>query len=95
MHAAIRLYTVNDIDTLVSKVEADFVPQVQGIEGFVGYYVIDGANGTAVSVTVGETAEAVAASTSAAAEWVRDSVAELIEGPPQVVTGEVRVRAQR
>ena len=53
MHAAIRLYTVNDIDTLVSKVEADFVPQVQGIDGFVGYYVIDGANGTAVSVTVG------------------------------------------
>jgi hypothetical protein len=95
VHAAIRLYRVNDMDTLVSKVDAEFLPKVKEIDGFVGYYVIDGGDGTAVSVTVGETAKAVEASTSAAAEWVRGSVAELIEGPPQVVVGEVRVRANR
>jgi hypothetical protein len=95
MHAAIRIYAVNDMDALVNKVDAEFVPQVNQIEGFVGYYVIDGGDGTAVSVTVGETAAAVDASTSAAAEWVRTSIPELIEGPPQVVVGEVRVRASR
>jgi hypothetical protein len=94
MHAAIRQYKVNDMDTLVSRVDAEFVPRVKGIEGFIGYYVIDGGNGTVVSVTVGETAEAVDASTTAAAEWVRENVADLIEGPPQVVTGEVRVSTQ-
>jgi hypothetical protein len=95
MHSAVRTYRVTDVDELVSKVEAEFAPQVKQIDGFVGYYVIDGGDGTVVSVTVGETEEAVEASTSAAREWVRASIADLIEGPPQIVAGEVRVRAER
>ena len=43
MHAAVRRYRVRDIDALVSKVEDEFVDQVKEIDGFVGYYVIDGA----------------------------------------------------
>jgi hypothetical protein len=95
MHAAVRTYRVNDVDALVSRVEAEFAPRVKQLDGFVGYYVIDGGEGTVVSITVGETAEAVEASTSTAADWVRESAAELIEGPPQVTVGEVRVRAER
>lgn len=71
MHAAIRKYRVSDIDALVSKVEEEFVDRVKEIDGFVGYYVIDGGDGTAVSVTVGETEQAVEDSTSRAGEWVR------------------------
>jgi hypothetical protein len=95
MHAAIRTYRVNDVDALVSRVEAEFAPRVKEVDGFVGYYVIDGGDGTVASVTVGETAEAVEASTSAAADWVRESAAELIDGPAIVTAGEVRVRAER
>jgi hypothetical protein len=95
MHASVRRYRVRDIDTLVEKVESDFVDQVKEIEGFVGYYVIDGGDGTAASVTVGETADAVAESTKRAADWVRENVADLVEGPPEVTVGEVRVRAER
>lgn len=95
MHSAVRKYRVTDIDELVSRVEAEFVEQVKGVDGFVGYYVIDGGDGTAVSVTVGETAEAVEESTNRAREWVQQSAAELVEGTPEVTTGEVRVRAER
>jgi hypothetical protein len=95
MHSAVRTYRVTDVDALVAKVEEEFVSQVKNIDGFVGYYVIDGGDGTVVSVTVGETAEAVEASTRAAGEWVRQSIADLMEGPAQVVAGEVRVRAER
>jgi hypothetical protein len=95
MHAAVRIYRVTDIDTLVSKVDSEFADQVKEIEGFVGYYVIDGDDGTAASVTVGETAEAVAESTRLAAAWVRESAADLVEGDPEVTVGEVRVRAER
>jgi hypothetical protein len=95
MHAAIRQYRVTDIDALVSKVEAEFVQRLEGIDGFVGYYVIDGGEGNAASVTVGETEQAVAESTSRAAEWVQESAADLVEGAPTVTTGEVRVRAER
>jgi hypothetical protein len=95
MHAAVRMYRVADIDALVRKVEDEFVERVKEIDGFVGYYVIDGGDGTAASVTVGETEEAVESSTQRASEWVRESVADLIEGAPEVTAGEVRVRAER
>jgi hypothetical protein len=95
MHASVRRYRVRDIDALVSKVEEEFVEQVKEIDGFVGYYVIDGDDGTAASVTVGETAQAVAESVRVAAAWVRDSAADLVEGDPEVTVGEVRVSAER
>ncbi len=94
MHASVRRYKVRDIDALVEKVESEFVDQVKEIDGFVGYYVIDGGDGTAASVTVGETADAVAESTRRAANWVRDSASDLVEGTPDVTVGEVRVRAE-
>jgi hypothetical protein len=95
MHSAVRKYRVTDIDELVRRVESDFVEQVKAIEGFVGYYVIDGGDGSVVSVTVGETAEAVERSTAAARDWVQHNAAELVEGAPEVTAGEVRVRAER
>jgi hypothetical protein len=95
MHASVRRYRVRDVDSLVSKVESEFVEQIKEIEGFVGYYVVDGGDGTVVSITVGEGANAVAESTQLAAAWVRESVADLVEGQPEVTVGEVRVRAER
>jgi hypothetical protein len=95
MHASVRRYRVRDVDALVSKVEDEFVDQVKEIEGFVGYYVIDGDDGTVASVTVGETAQAVAESVRLAANWVRDNIADLVEGEPEVTVGEVRVSAER
>jgi hypothetical protein len=95
VHASVRRYRVRDMDALVSKVEDEFVEQVKEIDGFVGYYVIDGGDGTAASVTVGETADAVAESTRRAGAWVRDSAADLVDGAPDVTVGEVRVRAER
>lgn len=95
MHASVRRYRVRDIDALVDKVESEFVDRIKDIDGFVGYYVVDGGDGTAVSVTVGEGANAVAESTQLAASWVRESAADLVEGEPEVTVGEVRVRAER
>jgi hypothetical protein len=95
MHASVRRYRVRDMDALVDKVESEFVDQVKEIDGFVGYYVIDGDDGTAASVTVGDTAEAVAESVRLAATWVRESASDLVEGEPEVTVGEVRVSAER
>jgi hypothetical protein len=95
MYAAVRKYPVSDADALVKKVEDEFVDQMKDVDGFVGYYVIDGGDGTLASVTVGETEQAVEESTRRAAEWVSASVADLMEGPPDVLAGEVRVRVER
>ena len=95
MHASVRRYRVNDVDALVKKVESEFVEQVKEIDGFVGYYVIDGGDGAVASVTVGESAQAVAESVRLAGQWVRESASDLVEGEPDVTVGEVRVRAER
>ena len=95
MHASVRRYRVKDVDTLVSKVEDEFVDQVKEIDGFVGYYVIDGDDGTVASITVGDTAQAVAESVRLAAAWVRESIADVVEGEPEVTVGEVRVSVER
>jgi hypothetical protein len=94
MHCAVRKYRVTDIDTLVQRAEEGFVPQVKGVGGFAGYYIVDGGDGTAVSITVAETADAVQESTRLAGEWVRENAAELIEGAPDVTEGEVRVSVE-
>jgi hypothetical protein len=95
MHASVRRYRARDIDALVSKVEEEFVEQIKEIDGFVGYYVIDGDDGTVASVTVGDTAQAVAESVRLAAAWVRESIADVVEGEPEVTVGEVRVSVER
>jgi hypothetical protein len=95
MHASVRRYRVRDIDTLLSSVEDEFVDQVKEIDGFIGYYVIDGDDGTVASVTVGDTAQAVAESVRLAAAWVRESIADVVEGEPEVTVGEVRVSVER
>ena len=95
MHAVVRRYRVSDVDLLVRKVEAEFAQEVRQVEGFVGYYVIDGGDGIAASVTVGETEAVVEESNRRAAEWVTRSVADLMLGPPEVTGGEVRVRVER
>ncbi len=66
MHAAIRSYRVMDAEAFVQKVEDEFVERVKRVSGFVGYYVVDGEDGTATTITVGETERAVQASTERA-----------------------------
>ena len=95
MHASVRRYRVTDVEAFVAKMEAEFVDQVETVDGFVGYYVVDGGDGTITSITVGETEEAVDLSTARAEHWVVEKVAHLVEGAPDVTAGEVRVRIER
>ena len=94
MHASVRRYRTSDIEALERKVEDEFIEQVKEVDGFVGYYVIDGGDGDVASVTVCKTADALQQITKLAGDWVRESVGDLVEGQPDVIAGEVRVRAE-
>ena len=95
MHASVSRYRVMDVDPLVQAVQKDVVERVRTIEGFVGYYMIDGGDGTVISITLGEIEEAVEASTAVVQRWVVERASHLVEGAPDVTAGEVRVHAQR
>jgi hypothetical protein len=94
MQASVRRYRTRDIEALERKVEDEFLDQVKQVDGFVGYYVIDGGNGDVASVTVCETATALQTITKLAGDWVQESLGDLVDGQPDVVAGEVRVRAE-
>jgi hypothetical protein len=94
MHASVRKYRTTDIEALERKVEDEFIDQVKQVDGFIGYYVIDGRNGDVASVTVCKSADALLQITKLAGEWVRERAGDLVEGEPEVVAGEVRVRAE-
>jgi hypothetical protein len=64
------------------------------VQGLIDYYVADSRDGTVTSVTLGETVQAVGASTRMAEAWVVERAAHLVAGHPSVTAGEVRVRAQ-
>lgn len=94
MHASIRKYRVLDAEALVRKFQEEFVEHARMVDGFVGYYVVDGGDGTITTITLGDTRQAVEISNEQARHWVIESAAHLVAGAPDVSAGEVRVRVE-
>jgi hypothetical protein len=96
MHAAVRRYSVSDAQAFVGKIEeGEFTDRLKEVDGFVGYYVIRGGNGDIATVTVGETDAAISRSAELAAEQVKETASDLVDGSPEVTSGEVMIRAER
>ena len=57
--------------------------------GFLGYYIFDAGNGVAGSVTLFATEAAAREANEKALKWVQASLVDLMEGDPDVLTGEV------
>ena len=91
MHTAVRKYRVTDVDEVVKRAEEGFVPIVKGIDGFGGYWMLDGGDNTIATITVAETGAAVEESSRLAGEWVQENAAELVEERLDVTAGELRI----
>ena len=96
MHSSVRKYKTTEASagaTISSEVEKEFVEIIKGVDGFAGYYLIDGGDNTIVTITVAESQAAVEESAEKAAEWVKgnDTVSGLMDGGPEVTNGEVLV----
>ena len=96
MHSSVRTYKTTEAGagaTISSEVEKGFVEIVKGVDGFAGYYLIDGGDNTLITITVAESESAGEESAEKAAEWVKgnDTVLGLMDGAPEVTNGEVLV----
>ena len=89
MFAAIRTYRTSDSKEVARRAEEGFLPLVRDADGFVAYALVDPGDGTIASITVFDDRSGAEASTERAADWVRENLAELVEGSPDVYTGEV------
>jgi len=96
MNSSVRKYKLTDAGgakTISDEVEKEFVDIVKQVDGFGGYYLIDGGDATLITITVAENAAAVEESAAKAAEWVQgnETVSSLMDGAPDVTNGEVLI----
>ncbi len=93
MYASVRKYQMDpaSVGELTQKVEEGFVPIVSGVPGFIAYYVVDGGDGTVLSINIFENQAGAEESTKRAADWVGESIASHLPNAPEATAGEVTV----
>ena len=94
MYASMRRYRVEgSVQELARRAEEGLVPIFQENPGFVAYYVVDGGDGYAASVSIFESQEAALRSNEQAAAWVTANASEFLLEAPQITSGEALVAA--
>ena len=90
MYVVIRKFTqMRSVAQAARRAESGIGQILKQAPGFRGYYVFDGGNGVGCSITLFENrADALAANDKALA-WIRASLADLIDGEPEITAGEV------
>jgi hypothetical protein len=93
MHATIRRYEGVDTartEELSRKVSETLVPQLQKLEGFGGYYLVESANGVFTSLGLFRGQAQSDEATNIAAAWVKDEKLEsALPNPPRITSGKV------
>jgi predicted DNA-binding transcriptional regulator YafY len=95
VYATIRRYaakgnvTTATLEQFRRQLHDEFIPQVQGISGFHGYYVVNLENRELLSISLFETETGAAESTRKSAEWVRKARLPIEFGKPEILQGEV------
>jgi hypothetical protein len=79
------------MDDLVERVKAGFVPIVSQIPGFQEYLFVDAGDGAHLTISLYDDPSGAEQSTRDVAGWAVENAAALIEGPPAVTVGWVRI----
>ena len=89
MFTSIRKYKVRrgSVEGLAQRVRESFVPLIRQMQGFRGYYLLDGGPDVLITISMFDSADAAFASNEKAADWVRNNVLEFTRGMPEVMIG--------
>jgi hypothetical protein len=72
-------------------VNQGFLPIISKAPGFVAYYIVDAGNDVVASVSVFEDEAGAEESNRMAADWVKENIASLVSGSPEITAGAVTV----
>ena len=72
-----------------------FVPLLQELPGFRGYYLLESGLKVLISIRVFDSADEALASNEIAPTWMRENVLEFVKGMPEVMVGNVLVAADK
>ena len=92
MYVALRRYKIKEgsMGEIAGRAQQGFVPLVSQIPGFVAYYGVDAGNDVVVTISLFQDQAGEEESTRGAADWVRQNVAEFVQGAVEITAGEVR-----
>jgi len=90
---SIRKYTVRrgSAEELAQRVREGFVPLMRQVEGFRGYYLLDGGPDVLISISMFDSGDEALASNETAATWVRNNLLEFTRGLPEVMVGDALI----
>ncbi len=89
MHATIRSFSGGNLADALAGRESDVRQVIETIDGFRAYYLVRTSSGDTLTISVFDDATGGEESTRRAVEWIRENLADLSIGPPQVTSGEV------
>jgi heme-degrading monooxygenase HmoA len=96
MYATIRRYPVKGdttaratVEQLKRQVQDEFLPILNSMPGFHGYYMIRSGPSELVTLSLFDTEQGAADSNRRAAEYVRRAKLPVELGPPEILQGEV------
>jgi hypothetical protein len=78
-------------DALQRRIERDFIPALEQLPGFVGYYSLEAGPRVFASVTVFEDRAGAEGSNRLAAEYAQRNLVDRFPTPPEVTAGPVRI----
>lgn len=95
MYASIRRYRIDAaaVAALKVRVEDGFVPILSKLPGFVSYMLVDAGDGVVATISIFESEEAAEQSNAAAANWVKESLADVVDQAPDITAGEIVLAA--
>jgi hypothetical protein len=96
-YLVMRRYKFNagDVAEVTRLVREGLVPQITSAPGFGIHTMLDAREGVVVSFSVFTGRAAAEASTQQALAWVREHLEPFHAQPPQVISGEIKVREAR
>ena len=93
MYAVIRKFNrMRSPEEAARRAEAGLIPILRQSPGFRGYYVVRSGE-MIVSISMFDTQDAVQDAHLRAVGWIKDNLSDLVDGEPEVISGEVVVSA--
>ena len=95
MYAAIRLYQADSSAAaeIQRRAQESLVPLLQAVPGFRAYALVHAGNDRYVSVSSFEDRAGAEESRRLGPAWVRENIAQYVHGAPEIIEGDVIVRA--
>ena len=99
MFATIRRYEGVDsarTSEISRKVKETLIPELSELDGFAGYYLIEGGNGDLSSLGLFERQEQVDESTKLVAKWITEEhLDKVIPNAPKITSGKIVAHSDR